>query len=458
MVELTLELLSTTIEKRDVLSLRKIFDEYNSVDIAELLNELSVKKTVFAFTTVPSSLTADVFSYLDEEYQMQVIELLKVADLKNILQELYSDDIVDVIEQMPANIVRKVLRSVDKDRKSEINKLLSYKEDSAGNIMNIDYVELKQHDTCKSAIEKVRKLANDVETISYSYVVNAKRDLIGYVPLKSILKSEDDTLITSIMEKDIICVNVDDDKEDVAKTFKKYDLSSIAVVNKDNKMLGIITSDDIIDVIDDEATEDIEKMATMAPLQEDYFKVSAFNMFKKRIGWLIILMLASTLSAIILTSAESSIATVACLATFMPMITATAGNAGSQTTALLIRGLSLGTIKVNDFFKALLKEFFVGLLVGISLGIACYAWLWVEKTLGVVNVDRNAHYVFLIVAISACLVVVVAKIIATLLPIGAKMLKLDPALMAGPLVTTIADAIAIFIYFSIASKFLIPLF
>ena len=200
-------------------------------------------------------------------------------------------------------------------------------------------------------------------------MVNSKRDLIGYVPLKSILKSDDDTLITSIMEKDIICVNVDDDKEDVAKTFKKYDLSSIAVVNKDNKMLGIITSDDIIDVIDDEATEDIEKMATMAPLQEDYFKVSAFNMFKKRIGWLIILMLASTLSAMILTSAESSIATVACLATFMPMITATAGNAGSQTTALLIRGLSLGTIKVNDFFKALLKEFFVGLLVGVSLGI-----------------------------------------------------------------------------------------
>jgi len=458
MVELTLDFLSNTIENKNINNLRKIFDEYNSVDVAELLQQISINKTIFAFTTVPSYLTADVFAYLDEEYQQQVIEHLKVADLQMILSELYSDDIVDVIEEMPANIVRKVLRSVDKTRRSDINKLLRYKDDSAGNIMNIDYVELKQHDTCKSAIEKVRKLANEMETVSYSYVVNSKRDLIGYVSLKSILKSEDDTLITDIMERDLISVNVDDKKEDVAQTFKKYDLSSIAVVNKDNKMLGIITADDVIDVIEDIATEDIEKMATMSPLEEDYFKVSAFKMYRKRIGWLIILMLASTLSAIILSKAESSIATVAALATFMPMITATAGNAGSQTTALLIRGLSLGTIKLNDFFKALTKEMLVGLFVGVSLGLACYLWLWFENVVGIVNVDVNAHYVFLVVAISCAIVVIVAKSIATLLPMFAKMLKLDPALMAGPLVTTIADAIAIFIYFSIASKFLIPLF
>lgn len=458
MVELTLDLLLNTIETKNVVSLRKIFDEYNSVDIAELLVQISVNKTVFAFTVVPSYLTADVFAYLEEDYKQEVIELIKEADLKKILKELYSDDIVDVVEDMPANIVRKVLRSVDKTRRSDINKLLSYKDDSAGNIMNIEYVELKQNDTCKSAIDKVRKLANDVETISYSYVVNSKRDLIGYVSFKDILKSDDDALITDIMEKDLISVNVDDKKEEVALTFKKYDLSSIAVVNKDNKMLGIITSDDIIDVIDELATEDIEKMATMSPLEEDYFKVSAFKMYKKRIGWLIILMLASTLSAIILNNAESSIATIAALATFMPMITATAGNAGSQTTALLIRGLSLGTIKVNDFLKALLKELSVGLMVGISLGLACYLWLWIEQKIGIVNVEVNTNYVFLVVAISACIVVVVAKGIATLLPMCAKMLKLDPALMAGPLVTTIADAIAILIYFSIAKEFLLPLF
>lgn len=458
MVELTLDLLSTTIDSRDVAGLRKIFYEYNSVDIAELLQELPVNKTIFSFTTVPSSLTADVFSYLNDEYQQSVIEVLKEADLKKILQELYSDDIVEVIEQMPTNIVRKILRSVDKTLRSDINKMLSYQDDSAGTIMNIEYVELKQSDTCGSAIEKVRKQAKDLETVSYSYVVNSKRDLVGYVALKDILKSDDDMSISEIMEKDLISVNVDDDKETVANAVKKYDLSSIAVVNKENKMLGIITVDDVIDVIEQEATEDIQKMATMVPIEEDYFEVSAFEMFRKRIGWLIVLMLASTLSAIILSKAEDAIATIACLAVFMPMITATAGNAGSQTTALLIRGLSLGTIEIKDFFKALFKELSVGLMVGVCLGLACYGWLWIEKTTGIVNVDANANAVFMVVSISACIVVVVAKCIATILPLVAKMLKLDPALMAGPLVTTIADAIAIMIYFTIAQEFLIPLF
>ena len=458
MEELTFEYLSNTIEKKDIATLRSIFDEYNSVDIAELVEKLAVNKSVFIFTTVPSSLTADVFAYLSDEYKQEIIESLKEADLKKILKELYSDDIVDVIEEMPTNIVRKILRSVDKSVRNDINKLLSYKDDSAGTIMNIDYIELKQTDTCKSAIEKVRKLASEMETISYSYVVNSKRDLIGYIALKDILKCEDDVLITDIMEKDIISVNVDDDKEDVASTFKRYDLSSIAVVSKENKMLGIITSDDIIDVIEEEASEDIQKMATMVPIEDDYFKVSAFKMFRKRIGWLIILMLASTLSAMILNGAEQTIATVACLATFMPMITATAGNAGSQTTALLIRGLSLGTIKIKDFFKALLKEMSVGIMVGVCLGLACFAWLWVEKQLGIIEVNENTLYVFLLISISVAIVVVVAKMIATILPLVAKMLKFDPAIMAGPLVTTIADAIAILIYFSIAKEFLLPLF
>ena len=458
MVELTLDLLTSTIDSKNISELKNIFNEYNSVDIAELVENLPLNKAVFAFTTVPSSLTADVFAYLNDECQQSIIELLKEADLKKILQELYSDDIVDVIEQMPSNIVRKILKAVDKTTRNDINKLLSYKDDSAGTIMNIEYVELKKSDTCKSAIEKIRKLAKDLETISYSFVVNEKRDLIGYIALKDILRYDDDVAIVDIMEQDIICVNVDDDKEEVALTFKKYDLSSIAVVNKENKMLGIITSDDIIDVIEQEATEDIEKMATMSPLEEDYFEVSAFKMFSKRIVWLIILMLASTLSAMILTRAEAAITQVAALAIFMPMITATAGNAGSQTTALLIRGLSLGTIKVKDFFKALSKEISVGLMVGLCLSLACYLWLWVEQSLGIVDVDTHQHQIFMVVAISAAIVVVVAKSIATVLPILAKLVNLDPALMAGPLVTTLADAIAILIYFSIAQEVLLPLF
>ena len=458
MEDLTIEQLNDVIDKKDVPALRKLFDEYNSVDIAGFMNELPLNKSVFVFTTVPSSLTADVFAYLDEDYQEDVIELLKEADLKKILAELYSDDIADVYEQLPANLARKVLKSVDKDARADINKLLSYKDDSAGTLMTIEYVELKEDDTCAEAIRKIRKMADDVETISYAYVVDKTRNLVGYLPLKEILKGKDYIKIGDIMEKDIISVNVDDDKENVAAEFKKYDLSSIAVVNKDNKMLGIITADDIIDVIDEEATEDIEKMNKMMPLEEDYFKVNVFKMFRKRIVWLVILMCASAISAFVLSKAEATISAVAVLAVFMPMITDTAGNAGSQTTALLVRGLSLGTIKTKDFFKAVLKEFSVGLLVGAALGAFCFCWLWFENTVHIISVPENSYAVFAAVAASVCLVVMVSKTLATVLPLTAKLLKLDPAVMAGPLVTTIADATAILIYFTIAKQFLLPLF
>ena len=260
------------------------------------------------------------------------------------------------------------------------------------------------------------------------------------------------------MDKDIVSVKVDDDKEDVANIFKKYDLSSIAVTNNEMKMLGIITADDIIDVIEEEATEDIEKMANMVPLEDDYFEVSAFKMFTKRILWLVILLFASIFSTFILSKAEDTIATIAVLTVFMPMVTASAGNAGSQTTALLIRGLSLGTIKTKDFFKALRKEILVGILVGGSLAVVCYGFLWLENTIGIINVEQNANYIFMAVGFSLMLVVIVSKCIATTLPIIAKMCKLDPAVMAGPLVTTLADALSIFIYFTIAKEFLIPLF
>ena len=260
------------------------------------------------------------------------------------------------------------------------------------------------------------------------------------------------------MEKAIVSVVVDEDKEDVANYFKKYDLSSIAVVNQEMKMLGIITADDIIDVIDDEATEDIEKMAHMVPLEDNYFEVSNIKLFKKTIVWLIILMLASVVSIFVLSKAESTIATISVLTVFMPMITGMAGNAGSQTTALLIRGLSLGTITTKDFLKALRKEPVVGILVGGSLAIIFYGLLWFENITRIVEVEKNANSIFMVVSLSLMLVVVVSKVIATILPILAKMCKIDPAVMAGPLVTTIADAIAILIYFTMAKEILIPLF
>jgi magnesium transporter len=458
MNEITIEVLDELIKQKNVTQLRLIFEEYNSVDLAEKINELDIKKTIFIFKTVPAHLTAEVFSYLDNDYKENLVSVLTSKNIKEVVEELYTDDIVDFIEEMPSNIVKKVLKSIDKELRGEVNKLLSYKENSAGSIMNIEYVELKESDTCKTSLKKIRKDGREAETISYCYIVDNKRTLKGYISLKEILFNEEDVKIKDIMEKDIISVKVDEDKEEVANTFKKYDLSSIAVTNSEMKMLGIITSDDIIDVIDDEATEDIEKMAHVVPLEDDYFDVPNFQMFKKTVVWLIILLCTSVLSAFILSKAESTIAAVAVLTVFMPMITGTAGNAGSQTTALLIRGLSLGTIKTKDFLKALRKEIAVGILVGGSLAIVCYGFLWVEKLIGIVDVNQNANYVFIAVSISLMLVVIVAKIIATTLPILAKLCKLDPAVMAGPLVTTLADAISILIYFTIAKEFLVPLF
>lgn len=458
MNEMTVEKIDELIQKKSIGELRSVFEEYNSVDLAEIINMLDVKKTIFIFKTVPANLTAEVFSYLDNDYKESLINVLTGKDVKEVIEELYTDDIVDFIGEMPSNIVKKVLKNIDKDLRSEVNMLLSYKENSAGSMMNTEYVELKENDTCQTALKKIRKDGRGAETISYCYIIDSKRTLKGYISLKEILFNEEDVKIKDIMEKDIISVMVEEDREEVANTFKKYDLSSIAVTNTEMKMLGIITSDDIIDVIDDEATEDIEKMAHIVPLEDDYFEVSNIKMFSKTIVWLVVLLCASVLSSFILSKAESTISAVAVLTVFMPMITGTAGNAGSQTTALLIRGLSLGTIKTKDFLKALRKEVTVGILIGGSLAVACYGFLWLEKLVGIIDVETNANYIFLTVAISLMLVIIVAKIIATTLPILAKVCKLDPAVMAGPLVTTIVDAIAILIYFSLAKEFLLPLF
>ena len=457
MEEITTLKLEELIKSKNINELRAVFDYYNSVDLAEIVSNLEIKDAVFIFKTVPASSTAEVFGYLSNDYKEEIVGLLTSTNIKSVMEELYADDIVDFIEEMPSNIVKRVLKSIDKELRSEINEILSYKEDSAGSIMTIEYVELRENDTCKTALKKIRKEGKEAESISYCYIIDNKRTLKGYISLKEILFNEETVKIKDIMEKDIVSVMVDDDKEEVAKVFKKYDLSVLAVTNNEMKMLGIVTSDDIIDVIEEEATEDIEKMANMAPLEDDYFDVSSFKMYTKRIVWLTILLFASIISTFILSKAEETISLVAILTVFMPMITASAGNAGSQTTALLIRGLSLGTIKVKDFFKALRKEVTVGVMVGGSLAVVCYGLLWLEKTIGIIEVANNAHEIFLAVSCSLMLVVIVSKTIATTLPILAKLCKLDPAVMAGPLVTTLADALSILIYFTIATEFLIPL-
>lgn len=458
MIEITVEKLKELIDSKNINELRYVFEEYNSVDLADVVSNLSVKEALFIFKTVPSSLTATVFSYLDIDYKEELINLLTSKNIKEVMEELYAEDIVDFIGEMPSNIVKRVLKTIDKELRSDVNKILSYKEDSAGAIMTTEYFELKENDTCEMALNKIRKEGKEAKSISYCYIVDSKRTLKGYIALSEILFNDEDVKIKDIMERDIISVLVDDDKENVVQIFKKYDLSVLPVTNSELKMIGIVTSDNIIDVIEEEATEDIEKMANMAPLDDDYFEVSAIKMYTKRIVWLTILLFASVLSTFILSKAENTLATISILTVFMPMITASAGNAGSQTTALLIRGLSLGTIKTKDFFKALRKELIVGILVGGSLSLVCYGFLWVEKCIGIMEIEKNANYVFMTVSLSLMFVVIVSKTIATTLPMLAKMCRLDPAVMAGPLVTTLADALSILIYFSIAKQFLIPLF
>ena len=458
MKEITVDKLKEFIADKKVNDLRYIFEEYNSVDLADIVSNLEVKETLFIFKTVPASFTATMFSYLNPEYQEEIINLLTSKNIREVMEELYAEDIVDFIGEMPSNIVKRVLKTIDKDLRSDVNKILSYDEDTAGAIMTTEYFELKENDTCAIALNKIRKEGKEAKSITYCYIVDSKRTLKGYIALSEILFNPEDAKIKDIMEKDLISVMVDEDKERVAQKFKKYDLSVLPVTNNEMKMIGIVTSDNIIDVIEEEATEDIEKMANMAPLEDDYFEVTAFKMYTKRIVWLTILLFASVFSTFILSKAESTISTIAILTVFMPMITASAGNAGSQTTALLIRGLSLGTIKAKDFFKALRKEVTVGILVGGSLAIVCYGFLWLERYIGIIEVEQNANEIFLAVAVSLMIVVVVSKMIATTLPVLAKLCKLDPAVMAGPLVTTLADALSIFIYFTIAKQFLIPLF
>lgn len=438
------------IKEKDIVSLREIFEEYNSVDLAEILNELEIKKLLFIFKVIPPHLSAEVFTYLSNDTKEELVKLFKTDELKNLMEELYKDDLADFIEDMPANIVRRILRSIDKEDRSEVNQLLSYKENTAGTLMTIEYIELKASDTCEVALDKIKAKGKDVETIYKSFVVDRKRNLIGYVSLKDILLAKKNELIKDLMDEDVVPVHVNDDQEYVANMFKKYDFNVMPVVNNENKLLGIITVDDIIDVLEEEASEDIAKMSGLTPLEDEYFKTSILRFSKSSITWLVVLMLLSFISGYIINSNSLLLAAIPILTIFVPTLTSSAGNAGSQTTTLVIRAMSLGEITLKDYFKVLLKELSVALVVGTGLAIVSYGWFWAQQGLGILNVVNTD--VFLIVSITLIVAVVVAKVIGASLPILAKLIKVDPAFMAGPFVSTIVDALTLTTYFLLASS------
>ena len=426
--------------------IKKKLADMNIVDIAEIFDDLEKEKALQIFRLLPKNKAADVFSYISPEKQKLIIEAITDKELGKIIDDLYLDDTVDLLEEMPANVVRKILKNTDRTTRKIINQFLNYPEDSAGSVMTIEYVDLQKDMTIREAIDTIRKTVEDKETFEICYVVSEERLLEGTVSIKDILLTDDDKKISDIMDnKNIIYVNTTDDKEFVSKLFMKYDCSSLAVVDNEKRLVGIITVDDVVDIIQDENTEDFELMAAMTPSEKPYLKTSILKLAINRIPWLLFLMISATLTGFVINNFETELAKESVLIAFIPMLMDTGGNSGSQAATLAIRGLALNEIKTSDFFAIMFKESSVGLIAGFVLAVFNFFRLLILK---------YDILVALTVCSSILLTVVMANIIGGILPLIAKFLKLDPALMAAPLITTIVDVISLIAYFCIASSLL----
>lgn len=426
--------------------IRKELLEMNVVDIAHILDQVDKHQLVRLFRILPKDMAAGVFSYFSAETQLHIVEVITDNEIKTIIDELFIDDAVDFIEEMPANVVKKVLKNTDEHLRKQINQLLNYPEDSAGTIMTIEYVDLKKEMSVNEAIDHIKKTGVDKETINTCYVINANRKLEGVISIRKLILSDGSSLIKDIFTKDAISVKTMDDQEIAAQLFKKYDLISMPVVDNENRLVGIITVDDIVDIIERENTEDIQKMAAMEPSDELYLKTGVFKLAKHRVVWLLVLMISATLTGNIIKKYEDVLQTIVILASFIPMLMDTGGNAGSQSSSLIIRGLALGEIGIKDAFKVLWKEFRVSIVVGVTLAFVNF--------LRIFYLEKVDFAIAITVCVTTLLTVVLAKVVGGLLPIAAKMLKVDPAIMAGPLITTIVDTFALIIYFSIATLLL----
>lgn len=435
-----------SIENKKYSTLRNILNTMNAADISNLFEELPSDRLPLLFRLLPKELAADTFVEMDSDAQEMLIHKFSDSELKDIIDELYLDDAVDIVEEMPANVVKRILLNADPHTRKTINELLKYPDDSAGSLMTIEYVSLKLNMTVKDAIKRIRRTGIDKETIYTCYVTTDDRRLQGIVTAKSLLLADDDTDIKEIMETNIITAKTLDDKEDVANKFNKYDLIALPVVDDEERLVGIITFDDAIDVIQDEATEDIEKMAAIMPTDKPYFKTNIFETWKSRIPWLLLLMVSATFTGKIISSFEDALATQIILTAFIPMLMDTGGNSGGQASVTIIRGLSLGDIEFKDIFKVIWKEFRVATLCGLTLSICNFA--------KIIIFDGIALEIALVICITLFITVIIAKIIGCSLPIFAQRIGFDPAVMASPFITTIVDAISLIIYFKIASGML----
>jgi len=444
--ERDMDLMVQLVEQRQFRRLKELLAEMNEVDIAEFLDELDVEQEILVFRLLPKELAAEVFTYLeDSEDQEKLIEALSDKELREVLDELYLDDTVDIIEDMPANVVSRILRNTDASTRSQINQLLNYPKDSAGSMMTTEFVYLHPDATVEESFARIRKVGLDKETV-YTCYVTKNRVLLGVVTVKRMLLSSYETRIGDIMETNVLSVNTHEDQETAAQMFSKYDLSALPVVDQEDRLVGIITFDDAMDVIEEEATEDIEKMAAILPTDKSYFQTGVIETWKHRIPWLLLLMISATFTGTILGLFEEALAANAALTLFIPMLMDTGGNSGGQASVTVIRAMSLGDIEFSDWLLVIWKELRVALLCAATLGLVVFA--------KVIFIDRRSMPVALVVALTIVGTIIIAKLVGCTLPMLAKRIGFDPAVMASPFITTIVDALSLLIYFAIATQIL----
>ena len=443
------------IEEKKYTRLRECLEELNPADIALILEEAELKDLPVVFRILPKELAAEVFVEMDRDLQQHLIESFSNTELKDVLDELFMDDMVDIIDEMPAIVAKRILKQTDAKTRKMINQLLAYPDDSAGSIMTTEYVDLKKNMTVDEAFDHIREIGLDTETIYTCYVMDRGRHLLGIVTVKDLLLNPKTCILSDIMDENIISANTLDDKEEVAGQFEKYDLMALPVVDKENRLVGIITVDDAIDVIQEEATEDIEMMAAILPSEKSYLKTGVFATFKARIPWLMFLMISATFTGAIISSFEGRLTKWMALIAFIPMLMGTGGNSGSQSSVTVFRCLSTGEIEFKDIWRVIWKELRVSVVCGLVLGIVNFIKLYLVDHLWLNNFDDGVYLTeMLAVSLTVVLVVIVAKLVGSVLPIVAKKLGADPAVMASPLVTTILDAFSLLIYFSIATMLL----
>ncbi len=434
------EMIMRLIEGKKYASVRDAMETMHAADIATILEECQKEQVPLIFRLLPKELAAETFAQMQEDHQELLIKSFSDSELKEVVDELYVDDAADLVGEMPANVVKRILRQADPEKRKLINEILKYPEDSAGSIMTTEYVSLRPDMTVEDAIKRIRRTGVDKETINTCYVTKQNRKLLGIVTVRTLLLAEENATMQELMTEEVISALTTQDREEVALDFTKYDLSAMPVVDEENRLVGIVTVDDVMDVLQEETTEDIEKMAAIIPLDKPYLKTAAFKMFLSRVPWLLIMMLSATLSGFILTKYEQALIPI--LVASIPMLMSTGGNAGSQSSVTIIRGLSIGEIETRDVIRVIWKEVCVAILCGIILAVVSFG--------KIVLFDGGDIGVALVISLTLLITVIVAKIVGCTLPMIATKIGFDPAVMASPFITTIIDAVSLMIYVNIA--------